>query len=690
MLLIARLAALCLLVSVSSASAAPASRSVRDARVTLTPMANRLESLGLEVVAIRGEVVQGSAGEARPSFRAVADPALRVEMRNGVVTGFAGEALAFQGGFLIRVRDPETGAARAPLAVVDFSLELASGATPVRFRTMDPSASTPLAVRSAAFGWDAATDEVKLHGGDLYLTPEWARRVGRDELAGEWIGGLDVTLLLDAAADEAIVTPGAEPRGGTLDVLLGELYGMLSAAHEGTYPNGTAGLAAATTSCNNGTVNVPWNEPMAETHPFIGLAMFRIENGVLEQIGRNWIKHGWFAFANDQCSLGCVGGGGTYLAVGCSDTYSAYNNASLYTLGPREEVNPHTGQWTACGSFFDATPADCERDYVPTLEEEQFNVDHRIHVADGELNRPGAVYRYEGVYYVAGDQDISNNIGWRECTMSWSGSNWSFDDVNPLQLAPEPGPVVASWGDQTSHGLVSLDDGEAWLSVAATDLGGGQWHYEYAFYNRTSARGIREFSVPVGSASISSVGFRDLDDDAGNDWTWQIADGLLTWSTDDWATDPSASVLEYQMLFNFRFDADAAPQPADARGSLFRPGNGTEFFLATQAPAAGATDAPLVAGGVAGSRLTAVEPNPFADGTTIRYSRPDAGPMRLSVIDVTGRTVRTLLDGASPGGSHSVSWDGRDDAGRAVTSGVYFVRLEDGEVVRTSKLTRLR
>jgi hypothetical protein len=661
---------------------------VTDARLALTPMASRLETLGLEVVAVRGETVRDAEGTAIPSFRTGVAPDLRVRTDAGRVVGFSGADVAFEGGLILRVRDAD-GTARPPLTLVDFALGIDASATPVRFLAMDPDAPSPMEVRNAAFGLDRAGGQVLLRGGDLFLTAEWARSIGRPDLGGEWLGAADVTFRLaeSTTADE----PEPDSRSmTTLDVQLGELYGMLSAAHAGTYPNGSAGLSAATTSCNNGDVNVPWNEPMAETHPFIGLAMFRIEDGVLEQIGRNWIKHGWFAFANDQCDLGCVGGGGTYLAVGCSDTYSAYNNASLYTLGPRAEVNPHTGDWSACGSFFDATPVDCLRNYVPTLNEEQFNVDHRVHVADADLDHEGAVYRYEGVYYVKNDADIANNIGWRECTMSWTGSNWSFADVNPIQNAPEPGPVVATWGDQTSNVVVAPDDGEAWLSVAVTDLGGSQWHYEYAFYNRTSARGFREFTVPVGDASVSNVEFGDLDDSSANDWPWQIADGLLTWSTDEEANNPTAPALEYQMLFNFRFDADAPPLGASARGALFRSGTGEIFFLDTQAPSSGSTSAPGIASTGPGLELRALEPNPFADGTRIRFSQAQAGATRLSVVDVAGRTLRTLLDGTSPAGSHTVRWDGRDDQGRAVASGVYFVHLEDGTRVRTAKLTRIR
>jgi pullulanase len=78
-------------------------------------------------------------------------------------------------------------------------------------------------------------------------------------------------------------------------------------------------------------------------------------------------------------------------------------------------------------------------------------------------------------------------------------------------------------------------------------------------------------------------------------------------------------------------------------------------------------------------------PNPFNPQTTIKYDLPESGPVRLSVFDVAGRLVRTLVDDTMPQGSHEAVWDGTDASRRAVGSGSYLARLEFGgkvEVVR--------
>ncbi len=83
------------------------------------------------------------------------------------------------------------------------------------------------------------------------------------------------------------------------------------------------------------------------------------------------------------------------------------------------------------------------------------------------------------------------------------------------------------------------------------------------------------------------------------------------------------------------------------------------------------------------------EPNPFRTSTSISFEMPGAGPARLTVHDLRGRHVATLIEGSLTAGSHTVQWNGRDAAGRATAAGSYFVRLENSGAVRTQRLIRL-
>jgi hypothetical protein len=79
-------------------------------------------------------------------------------------------------------------------------------------------------------------------------------------------------------------------------------------------------------------------------------------------------------------------------------------------------------------------------------------------------------------------------------------------------------------------------------------------------------------------------------------------------------------------------------------------------------------------------------PNPFNPSTTIAFRLAEAGTVDLRVFDVAGRLVRTLVSGRLDDGDHLVPWQGRDDAGRPVASGVYFYRLETGDFSESRRM----
>ncbi|MBD3168560.1 MAG: T9SS type A sorting domain-containing protein [candidate division Zixibacteria bacterium] len=78
-------------------------------------------------------------------------------------------------------------------------------------------------------------------------------------------------------------------------------------------------------------------------------------------------------------------------------------------------------------------------------------------------------------------------------------------------------------------------------------------------------------------------------------------------------------------------------------------------------------------------RLYQNYPNPFNPATTIVYDLANDSDVKLSVYNLMGQRVKTLVDGGQKAGSYSVKWDGVDDSGHPVSSGVYFYRLQTGD-----------
>lgn len=75
-------------------------------------------------------------------------------------------------------------------------------------------------------------------------------------------------------------------------------------------------------------------------------------------------------------------------------------------------------------------------------------------------------------------------------------------------------------------------------------------------------------------------------------------------------------------------------------------------------------------------RLAQNYPNPFNPETQIRYELPQSASVRITIHNHLGQLVRTLKSGNRSAGFHTVVWDGCDDFGHRVTSGIYFYRLQ--------------
>jgi hypothetical protein len=121
----------------------------------------------------------------------------------------------------------------------------------------------------------------------------------------------------------------------------------------------------------------------------------------------------------------------------------------------------------------------------------------------------------------------------------------------------------------------------------------------------------------------------------------------------------------------------------DKNGELFMAsfdGNIYRLFATTTA-----VRTPALAGAVS------IGPNPFASTTNISVDLAASARVDLTVYDVSGRRVATLMNAHAARGLHNTTWNGRDEAGHALVSGVYFVRLSlNGNAVETHRVTLVK
>lgn len=365
------------------------------------------------------------------------------------------------------------------------------------------------------------------------------------------------------------------------DVIVGDIPDMTSWGSLG----GIRSYTIATTSCNIGTADLKWISNTND-HPVIAQNLFRVHNGRIEQIGQSWLKHGFFALTEDLCDT-CNGHGGTVLGVGCSDPYDSWLNGQQDGLGPRSEVNASTGVFTY--------------PFILGWNQTGNATYKRIQVAQTDLGVSGARYFVEGHYVTKDDAAAGNkhnNASYRRVTFSGSFSP-------TLQgTTQREKPAIHAWVD---HGLgvnqpdpdvtlVNVDipgDGRFIVGYKVTNLGGGDYHYEYAIQNLNSHESGGSFSIPYPDDSVTidemTVGFRGVAYHSGEpysntNWNESVAGGAVTWSSPEtFATNPNSNALRWGTLYNFSFDAPAPPTMGTATLGLFRSGGSASVAVAVPA-----------------------------------------------------------------------------------------------------------
>ena len=540
---------------------------------------------------------------------------LQLDVKSGDFAGFAGGALRVRGGYDLRL--PDGG----DIALRDFSLQKNADS---RFNldVISADGARWFYADKLMFVLERNTQMFVLRSMDLRIAPELAKRLGRSELAGRavaelrsdtpvWRGGFPTTK--GGSCPTSTRWPGqSAPGGGTYQADVFMQNFTIESERENTTADGPGGLdtgrvkftpsstlrnnvndgSAAVTISNDprGTssalhaADVVWRQKFFancppynnDQHPYLIWNLYRIDpEGRIEQIGRSGVKHA-FLTTNQNCSEEPVPSG-YVLERGCSDTYGVSNNDSPNDLGPRNEVVAAPGLWGRCGSIHDPNCNGNDEDFVGYSD-----FTHRLVVQEGRFDptrNAGASYFFESWYIVRDDINIYNTMQTRTSTFSWSGGwNINHPAANGDMLL---GPAIDRWvspgtanPNQRNTEIVN-DGGHAKVAVKVTDLGGGQYRYDYAVMNFDFARaetqgsspnlrvlsndGFTAFTLPISqSLTVTGIEFSDGDNNAANDWSSEVEIDRIVW------TAPAGNRLNWGTMFRFSLTANAVPVEADA------------------------------------------------------------------------------------------------------------------------------
>lgn len=316
-------------------------------------------------------------------------------------------------------------------------------------------------------------------------------------------------------------------------------------------------------------------------------------------------------------------------------------------------------------------------------------VDYYIHAEDvlgNELKRPfGEAMFYAFQVVSAYDPFEENDGGWTVGAAGDNATTGVWERVDPVgttlagralqpgdDTTPDPGALCWVTGQYNGGQPYQSDaDGTTTLLSPIYDLSGMTWAYV------RYARWFQTLSEAAGALNIA------VSYNGGTSWTpIEHVSGMQTpaaWTVTSKDITPQLGQLG---LTRFRVRMLGLPLPSVDEGAF------DDFVLL--ADDQGSPAAVSENGASAELALRMVSENPARGLLALEYRLDTTQAMSLALHSIDGRVVRTLLRGQMNAGSHRIEWDGRDDAGRWVASGVYFARLRGafGEVTRRILIAR--
>jgi hypothetical protein len=281
--------------------------------------------------------------------------------------------------------------------------------------------------------------------------------------------------------------------------------------------------------------------------------------------------------------------------------------------------------------------------------------------------------------FMSGNEGVDGNGFVNAPAGSVNGDYVQYCSVGPFLQVPNGGSVHATIAFLVQNGSFAADSGYD------TDLA--------AFLANQLSRNELVSRYPALAGALELMATRDgfyehragipVPDFHGRE-TSLIADPGQQYTVFEECGDASRYILVTdRQRYWFDFDCDYCTGPWDYSTQQ-------GYFHHTWSPeSTPATDVPRDELAAASLRPT-IAPNPARGESRIAFRTRTRGPLEVSIVDVTGRTVRRLAHGTGEAGSHEVTWDGRDDAGHTVAAGVYLCTIRSGTDRQVARLAVVR
>jgi len=291
---------------------------------------------------------------------------------------------------------------------------------------------------------------------------------------------------------------------------------------------------------------------------------------------------------------------------------------------------------------------------------------HALDVSDPSMPSPLSVYNLGfgaspyGVPFMVADGDVLFVL------TSYSQAVDVSDPAAPVLIAEETSPGGSRWMGEVAGDYIICASGSAYANLQVLQI-----YWRKSDPSRTL---VQSLDIE-GAGEVVKRARMETEQTGTIDWSMS-ADGGANWVT----VPPSVGWVSFgddygsELLWKAEFVYDGDVEPSCQSLTI-------EYDDVTS----GIEDAPR------SFALHQNSPNPFNPVTTIRYDVPaTGGDISLVVYDVAGRTVRTLVDGPQVPGERTATWDGTDENGARVASGVYYCRMVAPGYERTAKLTLLK